>query len=186
MPAFGGPAVSRRNPIHLKDRPMKDICGITASDVMHGPVVCASPDETLNQLEDRLAEKRISGMPVVEDGVMVGIISQDDVIRSAALFDTMSNYVYSELLASGPMLTESADNDRDGVPDNLSLQGMMATTRVRSAMAKSVISCHRSTPIEDVICMMTEHHVHRVVVAESEKPVGIISTLDILHLLMQP
>jgi len=49
---------------------------------MSTPVVTASPRQTLDQVLGLLKRKRISGVPVLEDGVLVGILSKRD-IRAA-------------------------------------------------------------------------------------------------------
>ena len=158
---------------------MKDISQVVASDVMHSPVICTHPDETLKKLESRLEDRHISGMPVVEDGVMVGIITQDDLVRVPAMLDAMSRYVASEMLSDGPLIT-GEDKDDDGVPDNLSFRGQLSNMKVGEAMARSVVTCAPDSPLAEVIGQMVEHHIHRVVVVDAGKPVGIISTLDVL------
>lgn len=161
---------------------MEDVSGIVAAQIMHTPVLCAGPEDTISKLEDRLEDRHISGMPVVEDGRMVGIVTQNDIVRLPSLMDSMADYVYGELLSSGPML-ESADKDGDGMPDNLSFRSQVAGMKVRDAMRRTVITCESNTPVEQVMQLMADHNVHRIVVADSEQPVGIISTLDILKLL---
>lgn len=158
---------------------MQDISGIVASQIMHSPVVCAHPDDTLKQLEDQLDAKHISGMPVVQDGIMVGIITQDDLVQVPAMLDAMSRYVASEMQSDGPMMS-GEDADDDGVPDHLSFRGQIPNMKIREVMARSVVTCELSTPVEDVMRQMVEHHIHRIVVVESGRPVGIISTLDLL------
>lgn len=161
---------------------MKDVSGVVASQIMHSPVATVHPDDTLQKLEDQLEEKHISGMPVVEDGIMIGIITQDDLIQVPVMMDAMARYVYSEMQSDGPMMSEG-DSDGDGIPDNLSFRGRIPNMKVREVMARSVVTCEPSTPFETVIGLMVEHHIHRIVVAEAGRPVGIISTLDILKTL---
>jgi CBS domain-containing protein len=161
---------------------MKDVTGIVASQIMHTPVLCADPEDSLSKLEDRLEDQHISGMPVVEDGRMIGIVTQNDLVRLPALMDSMADYVYSELLSSGPLL-ETTDENGDGRPDNLSFRSQIDNMKVRDAMRRKVITCESDTPVERVMQLMADNDVHRIVVADSEEPVGIISTLDILKLL---
>jgi CBS domain-containing protein len=162
---------------------MQDISGIVASQIMHSPVVCASPDDTLKKLEDQLDAKHVSGMPVVEDGIMIGIITQDDLVQVPVMLDAMSRYIASEMQSDGPMMS-SEDADGDGVPDNLSLRGQIPNMKVREVMARSVVTCEPSTSVEDVMRQMVQHHIHRIVVVEAGRPVGIISTLDVLKTLV--
>lgn len=162
---------------------MKDISQTVASDIMHGPVVCARPDDTLKEFEDKIDDRHISGMPVVEGGKMIGIITTDDLVSVAAAMDAMARYVAGAMQSDGPVNT-APDSDGDGVPDNLSFRGQIPNMTVREAMARSVVTCSPTTPLEDVIRQMVQHHIHRIVVAEDDQPVGIISTLDVLSALL--
>ncbi|MDA1162092.1 MAG: CBS domain-containing protein [Planctomycetota bacterium] len=150
---------------------------------MHSPVVCASPDDSLKKVEDQLDAKHVSGMPVVENGVMVGIITQDDLVQVPVMLDAMSRYIASEMQSDGPMMS-SEDADSDGVLDNLSFRNQIPNMKVREVMARSVVTCEPSTSVEDVMRQMVQHHIHRIVVVESGSPVGIISTLDIMKTLV--
>lgn len=158
---------------------MKDISNISASDVMHSPVVCARPGDTLKRLESVFEDKHISGMPVVEDGVMVGIITQDDLVQVPAMLDAMARYVAGEMQSDGPMISGD-DRDDDGVPDNLSFRGQIPNMKVEEVMVRNVVTCTPSASLEEVIASMVQHHIHRIVVVEDGEPVGIISTLDVL------
>ena len=83
------------------------------------------------------------------------------------------------MLSDGPLIT-GEDKDDDGVPDNLSFRGQLSNMKVGEAMARSVVTCAPDSPLAEVIGQMVEHHIHRVVVVDAGKPVGIISTLDVL------
>lgn len=54
---------------------------IRVSDVMKGNVITVGPQTPMSELRKILAEKRISGTPVVDRDKLVGIISLDDFIR---------------------------------------------------------------------------------------------------------
>jgi len=54
---------------------------IRVGDVMKDDVITVSPKAPMSELRRILADKRISGTPVVDNGEMVGIISLDDFIR---------------------------------------------------------------------------------------------------------
>jgi CBS domain-containing protein len=53
-------------------------------------------------------------------------------------------------------------------------------------MHDQVVTCHPTTPLGEVADTMVRQHVHRVIVVEGDRPVGIISSLDILKLLSRP
>lgn len=52
-----------------------------ASDIMTSPVVSVGPDASLRQVAALLSERRISGVPVLEDERLVGLVSQADLLR---------------------------------------------------------------------------------------------------------
>jgi len=54
---------------------------IRVGDVMKEDVITVGPQTPMSELRRILAEKRISGTPVVDNGELVGIISLDDFIR---------------------------------------------------------------------------------------------------------
>jgi CBS domain-containing protein len=55
---------------------------IRVDDVMSRRVITVGPDETLAVCVRLMAEHEISGLPVVEAGRLVGIITKTDLIRA--------------------------------------------------------------------------------------------------------
>jgi acetoin utilization protein AcuB len=67
---------------HFREAPVE------VSDVMHTPVVTISPDEPLLEAARQMIDKRIGGLPVLDDnGKMVGILTETDLLR--ALIDLL-------------------------------------------------------------------------------------------------
>ena len=54
-----------------------------AADIMTKNVVTVTPDTTVVEIARILLEKRISAVPVVENGRPVGIVSEGDLLRQA-------------------------------------------------------------------------------------------------------
>lgn len=52
------------------------------SDVMTGHPWIVAPDEALENAAALMLDKKVSGLPVVEDGKIVGIITESDVFRA--------------------------------------------------------------------------------------------------------
>jgi acetoin utilization protein AcuB len=55
---------------------------IRASDVMTRDVVTARPDDPIEEAANRMRERRIGCLPVVEDGALVGILTSSDVMEA--------------------------------------------------------------------------------------------------------
>lgn len=55
---------------------------LKVSSIMNRDVISISPNEKIGSLREIMRDKRISGLPVVEDGNLVGIISLEDFIKA--------------------------------------------------------------------------------------------------------
>ena len=51
-------------------------------DFMTKNVITTSPSDEIGKCVERMLEKRISGLPVLEDGNLVGIITKTDLVRA--------------------------------------------------------------------------------------------------------
>jgi predicted transcriptional regulator len=115
------------------------------------PVVIES-DQPVSEAERVLKTYRVSGLPVVEMGTVVGVISQADILTARS----------SELIS-----------------------GNWSRLRVRNIMTSPPISVHVETTVERAIRLMLDQHIHRLVVVDDEdRPVGVVTPLDILRLLL--
>lgn len=55
-----------------------------ARDLMTTPVVTADEEASLADLADLITEKSVKRVPILRDGVMVGIVSRADIVRALA------------------------------------------------------------------------------------------------------
>lgn len=62
----------------------RDIDSRTASDVMTSPVITVQPDDDIGAAAELMYRNKISRLPVVKEGVLVGIVSRADIIRLLA------------------------------------------------------------------------------------------------------
>jgi CBS domain-containing protein len=54
---------------------------MTVEDVMTKEVITVGPETPLKDVARTLAVNEISGVPVVDDGVVVGVVSETDLVR---------------------------------------------------------------------------------------------------------
>lgn len=54
----------------------------TVREVMSAPVLTVAIDDTVNTCMNRMTEKRIRHLPVVDDGRLVGIVSVGDLVKA--------------------------------------------------------------------------------------------------------
>ncbi len=147
----------------------------TAQDIMATGVITLSVGQSLMEAFQTLQEHQITGAPVVnEESKLVGVLSQSDLLREA-----FSNEAFADF---------SPNSFYIGLPvfDGGALEGLMEKLdemNVEEAMNHDVISVSPSDPVESLASKMRNHKVHRLIVAEDEKLVGIVTTFDLLKLL---
>ncbi len=54
---------------------------IKVAEIMTRPVVCANSDSSLHHILEKLKESHFSGLPIVEESIVIGIISEKDIIE---------------------------------------------------------------------------------------------------------
>jgi CBS domain-containing protein len=125
---------------------------LRVGDLMTIDPVVIEAEAPATDAERMLKTHHVSGLPVVADGVTVGVISRTDlmVARSSGL-----------------------------------VSGNWARMRVRHLMSAPAISVHIGTSPRRAAELMVTRHIHRVVVVDDEEaPIGVVSALDLLRLLL--
>lgn len=151
---------------------------ITAADLMNSDILTAREEMTVRQLADFLTDAQITGAPVVDaEGKLVGVVSVVDIV--------------AQLEGSG--LGVSRDNPNffvRGWEDELSVEDMRGFhvegkgLLVRDIMTPAVYSVSEEATVSEVASVMLDGHLHRILVKRDDEAVGIISTSDLLGLLV--
>ena len=71
------------SPGRYRDR-LRHMLGTHADDIMTEEVVTIGPDAEVEDLAEVMVQRRLNPVPIVEHGVLVGIISRADLIRMMA------------------------------------------------------------------------------------------------------
>jgi CBS domain-containing protein len=138
-----------------------------ARDIMTHPAVTVRPDTPLEQVVWLMLEHRISGMPVVEHGAVVGMISEGDLLRRPETGTERRRRHWLHLLGGGE--TEAAEYVRT--------HGMTAG----EVMTPDVVSVTETTPIEELAAVLESRGIKRVPVLRDGKLVGVVSRADLLR-----
>lgn len=116
-----------------------------------------------------LIEHRISGVPVVQDGAVVGIISEGDLILRERAYRQRGGMAF---------LAQQVFEDHQKLAvEYRKAHGLVA----EDVMSEPVISVLPGTPVEEVAHLMAERHIKRVPVVEDGHLVGIVSRGDVLR-----
>lgn len=127
----------------------QDIREMRVDEVMHDNWPTLTPDDTVETAIRLFAERNISGAPVVEDGRLVGIVTEGDLIlrdadvRSPGFLEILggvvpfgdwSEYRAETLKSAGVAVGEVMTRDAHTIPPNASLSEAataMARERVK-------------------------------------------------------
>jgi CBS domain-containing protein len=144
-----------------------------AADVMSRDVAVVRPDTSLRTLLRVMADRRISGVPVVDDeGHIVGMVSEGDVIRWHDELDDRSE-VWLDSLGEG----------LDVSPDFVSALRSQHE-KVRFIMRTGeIVSVTEDTPAREIEAIMTSRDIKRVPVLRDGRLVGIVARSDLVRLL---
>ncbi len=145
------------------------LLALTAADLMSRDVVTLPQHLSLAAAARRLAQSHVSGAPVVDDERRcVGVISAADFVARAE---------------KGEPATRRPGAGCAGVHAAWQLLDVGDSPReeVRQFMTADPVTVAPSTPVREVARMMLDAHVHRViVVGPDERPVGVVSSTDLL------
>jgi CBS domain-containing protein len=143
------------------------------SELMNPDVVCATPDMTVAQTQLLLSQRGVSGAPVVDtDGQAVGVISQSDLVRHQSHRTTAgdSGRFYSDVDEYQDIAEQPVDRSQ---------------TPIRELMSPHVFSVTRDTGVAAAASIMRERRIHRLLVTERGRLVGVVSSLDLLQVVIE-
>jgi CBS domain-containing protein len=171
---------------------------ITAADLMNPKVLAVRDDMTLRELAAFLIRNQITGAPVEDGGGrLVGVVSTVDIAEAvlAGQEEASGDGEAESGAAAGAMAGAGGDiaffaQDWEEEPDEEDLaelqlaEGDEDDLLVRDIMTPAVYSVAEDATVSEVASRMLDSHVHRLLVTREDRPVGIITTSDLLGLLI--
>jgi CBS domain-containing protein len=124
-------------------------------EIMMGSPVTLKPDDTLDLANDVISLGRIRHIPIVEDGRLVGIITERDLIGAAA----------------GRIFGLKQKNK----------SALLKSVSIKEVMKKRVVTAAPDTPIKDIAHLMADKKIGCVPVVSAGMVVGLVTTTDILR-----
>jgi len=158
---------------------MRAMSTITARDLMTSKVLTVSPSMTLLDLERFLVSHKITGAPVVDGaGRVVGVVSRSDIVRQLVVESSVADYLVDYQSDGGVLGTMDAESETM-LEASISADHLRQQT-VDDVMIGDVICVSPDTPLAELAKLMSGRHIHRLIVTDAEKPVGIVSSLDLV------
>lgn len=138
-------------------------------DVMTPEVVTVGPTTPVSEIALLLVDRRIHGVPVTEDGQLVGIVTGGDLLHRAA----DERPVERTSVWKENFWRHTADRKH---PELDRAEGRTAA----EIMTRHVLTVTPDTAVVAAARLLLEHRIHALPVLEGTALVGIISRTDVL------
>ena len=140
---------------------------IRAHQIMTKPVITFSPDTTIVEAANIMLQRHVSGLPVVDGGKLVGIVSEGDFIRRSEIGTQRKRGRWLRFIL-GP--GKSAD---DFVHEH--------GRKVSEVMTKDPLTITEDAALAEIVSLMETNNVKRLPVVRDGKLVGIVSRANLLQ-----
>ncbi len=139
-----------------------------ALDVMSRNVATVTPETTITEIVKLLLDRHISAVPVVdESGVIVGIVSEGDLVRRQESGTERHPSWWLRLI----MAPEEKSHDY------VKSHGRNAS----DVMTKQLVTVAADTPLDEIATLLERHRIKRVPVVDGGKLIGIVSRADLIR-----
>jgi CBS-domain-containing membrane protein len=146
---------------------------LSAKDIMNRDVVTVRPDTEITAAARILLQRKINGLPVVNDkGTVVGILCQSDLIVQQKKMPIPSLFTFLDGLIALTSMKQLEKEVRK-----------IAATVVADAMTPDPVTVKSDTSIETIAALMVDNSFHTLPVVEDGRLVGIIGKADVLRTL---
>ncbi len=154
---------------HFSGQPATE--SLVVSRIMSQPVRVVHPKTTMSQAAHLMVTERISGLPVVDDAEqLVGIITEADFLRGLGVPAHHPTHNLWQTLES--LFAHLAHHtDLEGPEDPVS-----------DHMVRDVVCASPDHYVDDVLGLMKQHRVKRVLVCDGERHVvGVVTRSDLVR-----
>ena len=153
----------------MKIASSNDCASPTVGDVMTSEVYGVAPGTSLETAKRMLTKRQITGAPVVDpEGRPVGVVTLSDLADPDRPRSDKLGYPLYYYMSDGQSRQVGGDaRVTDGV--------------VSDVMNPSVLSVAATTTVAEAAKMMIHERVHRLLVLNDTKLVGIVSSIDLLR-----
>ena len=123
------------------------------------PLITVQPDLPISEALDLMKREKIRHIPVIQKGVMVGIVTRNDLLNA------------SPSKATSLSIWE--------------INYLLNKITVADVMTKNVISTSEDTPVEEAARIMTDNQISCLPILRGEELIGIITETDLFKLFLE-
>ena len=140
-----------------------------ASDIMTAPVIAVGPRTPVGEIAALLLEKRISAVPVVDEGRLVGMVSEGDLLHRHEIGT-------DRRVRAGSWWLRLFSEDRSAA------QYVKSHARLaRDVMTRAVVSITTETPVTQIAALLETRRIKRVPVLRGRAILGIVSRANLVQ-----
>lgn len=174
---------------------------LTIRDVMTTDLVTVTPSDSVREAAEAMSFDHVSGLPVVEAGRVVGVISATDVLAFAA--DAAGLELEREAVPGADQVPAGAQWDEGGVlsggyfgeeewdegeayleeylpSSDRPEWNVLEDATVAELMTRALHSISADAGVREAAREMLEAGVRRLLVLEDERLVGVVSSTDVM------
>jgi CBS domain-containing protein len=145
-------------------------------DVMTKDVTTIAPDTLVKDAATLLAQRNVSGLPVMDGDRIVGIFTEADVLRSIKTTKKDLRLVYPSISSLGIAFQEEITQR-----EILEAYNEIGQMPVRDVMTKEVYAVEPDISVTDAIMKMVRNDIHRLPVVDKGNLIGIVTRGDIIR-----
>lgn len=145
-------------------------------DIMTENVVFCSPGDPVKHAARLMKEHKVSGIPVVEQGKVVGMITENDILKLLEVPEK-DNQLW---LPSPFEVIEIPIRELISWEETRHILNDAGSRDVADIMSHPVVTARPSESLETVASRMVKHNINRVPVVDNGKLVGIVTRQDII------
>ncbi len=144
----------------------------SVASIMSTDVVSVAPETSVTEVAQLMVDHDISGIPVVDDGILVGLVTEVDVVSREIDVDPPAYGTFLDAIFRFPW--DRSDEE---------LRRVLAST-AGELMTRDVKTISPDAPIRDAANMMFKQELNPLpVVDEDGRLLGIISRSDIVRMI---
>lgn len=147
-------------------------------EIMTKNVITCAPADPIESIVKLMSEKNISGVPVVDHGKLVGMITEEDIMK---LLTVPKRSETLWLPSPLEVLLEIPFRELMQIRELRNAYTDLGHKPVKDVMHRDVWSTTPETDIEDAAAEMVRRKVNRLPVLQSGQLIGIVTRDDIIH-----
>ena len=148
---------------------------ITVEQIMRRDVPAIGPDDTVAYVAKTMVDHRLAGVPVVDDGEVIGIITESDIIQREADIDAPTPVPFLDAIFVADAGALYGDEVRRALAIN-----------ARMLMSNPVTNIRQSATLSEVATVMIDRHLKVLpVLDDEERLVGIVTRAELVRVIAE-